>query len=89
MTKMHEPALYEIRMHGHLENRWVNWFEGLTIRLTENGKTVITGRVGQAALYGALRKSVISDCPCTRLMHVEADQAYLSEASASRQGRRH
>jgi hypothetical protein len=25
------PGLYEIRIKGHLEKRWIDWFEGLTI----------------------------------------------------------
>jgi hypothetical protein len=35
----------------------MNWFEGLTITLEENGDTLLTGPVvDQAALYGLLRK---------------------------------
>jgi hypothetical protein len=56
MTKMNESGLYEIRIQGHLEYRWTNWFEGLTIGLTENGETLLTGSVDQATLHGVLRK---------------------------------
>jgi hypothetical protein len=53
----YEPGLYEIRIMGHLENRWIDWFEGLTITLAENGDTLLTGPVAdQAALHGLLRK---------------------------------
>jgi hypothetical protein len=35
----------------------MNWFDGLTITLEENGDTLLTGPVvDQAALYGLLRK---------------------------------
>jgi hypothetical protein len=35
----------------------MNWFEGLTITLEEDGDTLLTGPVvDQAALYGLLRK---------------------------------
>lgn len=88
MTKMHEPTLYEIRIQGHLENRWANWFEGLTIRLTGNGETLITGWVDQAALYGALRKVRDLGLPLLSVMPVEPDQANISEADEARQGRR-
>ena len=27
----HEPGLYEIRLKGHLDDRWADRFEGLTI----------------------------------------------------------
>ncbi len=53
----HEPGLYAIRIKGHLENRWANWFEGLTVTLEENGETLLTGPVvDQSALHGLLRK---------------------------------
>jgi hypothetical protein len=52
-----EPRLYEIRVKGHLADRWINWLEGLTITLEENGNTLLIGSVvDQAALYGLLRK---------------------------------
>ncbi len=52
-----EPRLYEIRIHGHLDEKWAVWFEGLTITLEDNGDTLLTGPVvDQAALHGLLRK---------------------------------
>ena len=52
----HEPGLYEIRIKGHLDDRWTDWF-GLTITREENGDTVLTGPViDQAALHGLLKK---------------------------------
>jgi len=52
-----EPELYEIRVMGHLEARWTNRFEGLTITLEEDGETLLTGPViDQAALHGLLKK---------------------------------
>ena len=52
-----EPDHYEIRLKGHLADRWTAWFDGLTITLEERGETLLTGPViDQAALYGLLRK---------------------------------
>jgi hypothetical protein len=52
-----EPERYEIRVRGHLDARWANQFEGLTITLEENGDTLLTGPViDQAALHGLLKK---------------------------------
>ena len=39
-----EPGLYEIRVKGHLDKRWTNWFGGLTITLADNGDTLLTAR---------------------------------------------
>ena len=33
----HEPGLYEIRLKGHLDDRWADWFEGLTITREDDG----------------------------------------------------
>ena len=52
-----ESGLYEIRLKGHLNDRWAEWFEGLTITLEEDGNTLLTGPViDQAALHGLLKK---------------------------------
>jgi hypothetical protein len=53
----YEPGLYEIRIKGHLDGRWSDWFGGLTITLEDNGDTLLTGPViDQAALHGLLKK---------------------------------
>ena len=52
-----EPGLYEIRLKGHLDDQWSDWFGGLTITLEEDGNTLLTGPVvDQAALHGLLKK---------------------------------
>ena len=52
------PPCYEIRLKGHLDDRWADWFEGMTITLEEDGDTLLTGPlVDQAALHGLLKKS--------------------------------
>ncbi len=49
--------VYEIRVEGHLTDRWADWFEGLTICNEANGDTILIGRLAdQAALYGVLTK---------------------------------
>ena len=52
-----EPELYEIRLKGHLDDRWAEWFDGLTLTLEEDGNTLLGGPViDQAALHGLLKK---------------------------------
>jgi hypothetical protein len=49
--------VYEIRVEGHLTERWSDWFEGLTIRNDTNGETMLSEiSVDQAALFGMLTK---------------------------------
>ena len=73
----YEPGTYEIRIKGHLDDKWADRFEGLTITLEENGNTLLTGPVvDQAALHGLLKKvrdlgmPLVSVCP---LEHGQAD----------------
>jgi hypothetical protein len=50
-------GLYSIRIKGHLDGRWADRFEGMTIVLEDNGDTIIAGpMVDQAALHGMLKK---------------------------------
>ena len=52
-----QPMVYQIRIKGHLDCEWTDWFGGLTITLEDNGETLLTGPVrDQAALYGLLKK---------------------------------
>ena len=72
----HEPGRYEIRIQGHLGNRWTDWFDGLTITLEDNGETLLTGPVvDQAALHGLLKKVRDLGMPLISVNRVEPDQA--------------
>lgn len=52
-----ETDRYEIRLHGQLDQRWSDWFEGFTLTNESDGTTTLTGPViDQAALHGLLRR---------------------------------
>ena len=54
---MNEHIHYHIKIKGHLQPCWQDWFDGLTIIQEDDGNTLLTGPVAdQAALYGLLRK---------------------------------
>ena len=54
---MDKPCVYEIRVEGHLAQRWSDWFEGMTVHTDPDGETTLTGRLSdQAALLGVLAK---------------------------------
>ena len=54
---MGKPCIYEIRIEGHLTDRWSDWFDGLAIRNGPNGETILSGPLSdQAALLGVLNK---------------------------------
>jgi hypothetical protein len=72
----YEPGLYEIRIKGHLDDHWAAWFSGLTLKLEDNGNTLLTGRVAdQAALHGLLKKVRDLGIPLLSVNRVKPDQA--------------
>ena len=74
------PQLYEIRLKGHLDDRWAEWFEGLTITLEDNGDTLLAGPViDQAALHGLLKKVRDLGMPLVSVSSLKNGQADQSE----------
>ena len=56
-SKPVKSTIYQIRIKGHLDDSWSDWFDGLSIMLEPNGDTLLTGPViDQCALYGLLKK---------------------------------
>ena len=54
-----EPVgkIYEIKIKGHLNASWADWFEELTFTHENDGTTTLTGKIiDQAALHGMLKK---------------------------------
>jgi hypothetical protein len=71
---------YEIRLKGHLDDRWDDWFEGLTITLEEDGNTLLSGPViDQAALHGLLKRVRDLGLPLVSVSPLENGQADQSD----------
>jgi hypothetical protein len=47
---------YEIRIRGHLNDRWMHVFEDLMVAQRPEGETVISGAMDQARLHGILNR---------------------------------
>lgn len=68
------PGQYEIRIKGHLDDRWSGWFDGLTITREDNGETRLVGTVvDQAALHGLLRKVRDIGLPLVSIARIEPE----------------
>ena len=56
---LYEPATYQIKVPGVLDEKWSEWNGGMTITVEydeyEQPYTILTGDVDQAALQGVLR----------------------------------
>jgi hypothetical protein len=83
-TDSSRAMVYEIRIEGHLGHQWMDWFEGLTVTLDDNGETLLTGPVpDQAALFGLLKKVRDLGIPLRSVNRVEPGQADASESKSS------
>jgi hypothetical protein len=57
LPNRHEPGHYELRVEGHLDDHWVEWFEHLELTRASDGTTALCGPVeDQAALHSLLNK---------------------------------
>jgi hypothetical protein len=53
----HASDAYEIRIHGHLNDGWVDWFYGLTITHESDGTTTLRGSLpDQTVLHSTLER---------------------------------
>jgi hypothetical protein len=68
-------SVYDIRVKGHLDGSWSEWFDGLQITNSENGVAVLSGEiVDQAALHGVLVKVRDLGLPLISVTSVDLDQ---------------
>jgi hypothetical protein len=57
VPRSEQDARYEIRIQGHLDAHWDDWFEGFTVTNYADGTTTLSGVVvDQAGLHGLLAK---------------------------------
>jgi hypothetical protein len=71
-SQVNQPIVYQIRLEGHLDCQWTDWFSGLTITLEQNGDTLLTGPIiDQAALFGLLKKVRDLGLPLISLNRIE------------------
>ena len=51
------PEYYEIKIRGHLDPRWSDWFADLKLTHLEGDETLLSGPLhDQAALHGLLER---------------------------------
>ena len=57
VSRIDQDTGYEIKVKGHLTERWSDWFEGMAISTQRDGSTILCGSIAdQAALFGLLNK---------------------------------
>jgi hypothetical protein len=82
-TDSSQPQVYQIRIEGHLGQQWMDWFDGLTIMLEDDGDTLLTGLViDQSALHGLLKKVRDLGLPLVSVNPLEPGQADQSDVKS-------
>ncbi|MFQ5594400.1 MAG: hypothetical protein ACE5HA_09645 [Anaerolineae bacterium] len=66
------PAVYRIKVRGHLGQKWSEWFDGFTIIPQADDETLLVGPVAdQAGLHGLLAKIRDLGLPLLSVKRVE------------------
>ena len=72
--KFDRPAVYQIKVQGHLDHKWSAWFDGLAVLPQANDETLLTGSVvDQACLHGLLCKVRDLGLPLLLVMRVASE----------------
>jgi hypothetical protein len=78
--KLNQQQCFEIRLKGYLDDRWSDWFDGLTITLEEDGNTLLSGLViDQSALHGLLKKVRDLGIPLISVSTVDPGPRFTTE----------
>jgi hypothetical protein len=66
---------YEIRVKGHLDETWADWFDGMEVQHESNGETVLTLPLpDQSALHGVLNRLRDMTVQLVSVNQIEAPQ---------------
>jgi hypothetical protein len=73
MSKGSTMNWYEIRVQGHLDQEWSEWFDGLAITYDVDDNTVLRGSLtDETALHGVLIKVRDLALPLLAVNRIEA-----------------
>jgi len=75
---------YQLRVVGHLDDRWSNWFGEFTIDRNDDGTCTLTGPVtDQAQLHGILARLRDIGATLLSLRTIDGDDEWGACASSS------
>lgn len=76
--KADKPVTYQIKVQGKLDDRWSDWFHGLTVIIeSENPPiTILTGSIDQATLRGVLNRVWDLNLSLISVVPIEANELH-------------
>jgi hypothetical protein len=79
---------YQIRVQGHLDPSWSEWFEPLTITNADHGEALLAGELAdQAALHGMLIKVRDLGLPLVAVQQIVESQEARARDDPAQSGR--
>ncbi|MBX3084671.1 MAG: hypothetical protein KF716_23755 [Anaerolineae bacterium] len=73
---------YVIRVKGHLDQSWADWFDGLTILHQDSGDSLLIGPLpDQGALHGVLNRLRDLSIPLISVNTVDVAESRPEEAA--------
>lgn len=68
---------YEIRIKGHLDRAWAEWFPGFVFTHQPDGVTVLSGQISdQPALHGVLMRINQLGLPLLKVEQIEDQERF-------------
>jgi hypothetical protein len=72
--KKNTPEIYEIKIQGHLDTKWSEWFYGMTITQEGDGATTLYGPLpDQTVLHSVLDRIRDMNLPLISVNQVELE----------------
>ena len=72
---------YEIRVQGHIGAAWSDWFDGLSVTITDAGETILSGPMAdQSALHGVLARLHALNMPLLAVRRLESKPGDVLES---------
>ena len=78
--KVSQRGVYQIKVQGNLDDRWSDWFSGLTVAPGDESEgppiTTMTGLIDQAALRGVLNRIWDLNLTLISVVPIEANEPF-------------
>ena len=76
------PTIYEIKLQGHLDEKWYEWFYDMAITHEQDGTTTLRGPLpDQAVLHSVLDRVRDMNLPLISVNKIKSDGQTINDES--------